>query len=271
MKAVLITGVSSGTGLGITKKLLEKGYDVIGSVRTSEKAMELQQTLGSGFFPLIFDICNQRQVETAAEQLKKLLGKEKLAALINNAGAAEIGPLLNVSLEDFHKQLNTLVVGPLNVIQHFYEYLIPDDPNLKCGRIINISSISGEQGNYFFGCYAAGKHALEGLSKTLRDELKLFGIDVIVIAPGNIATSIWSKQTEDIIQKYRESVYYMSLQRSIAYIKSNILRNAMGIEEFSEAFLEILEKETPGTRYTIIKSRKRRIPFSKEKVRILVK
>ena len=58
-----------------------------------------------------------------------------------------------------------------------------------------VASPLGTGDNFLFGCYSAGKHALEGLSKTLRKECEMHGIKVVVIAPGNIATSIWEKQT----------------------------------------------------------------------------
>ena len=266
---VLITGVSSGTGLGLTKKFLDQGYQVFGSVRSAEKAEQLRDELGNNFFPLVFDICNIEEITAAAEQLKAQLEKGGLSAIINNAGSASIGPLLYVSLDEFRAHLDMLVVGHLAVIQKFYRYLIPEDPRYGTGKIINISSVSGEGHNYLFGCYAAGKHALEGLSKTLRKELEMFGIRVIVVAPGNIHTSIWEKQTEDIIDKYVDTEYFPALRQSLATINSSVIETAMTIEDFSEAFFSIYQEKEPADRYTIAKTRRKRIPFSKKKLRVL--
>ena len=265
---VLITGVTSGTGLGLTKKFLNQGYRVFGSVRSAEKAEELQNELGKNFIPLVFDICNLEEIATAAEKLNAHLGEDSLSAIINNAGSARIGPLLYVSLDELREQLDVLVVGQLAVIQKFYRFLIPQDPDYGTGKIINISSVSGVGDNYLFGCYAAGKHALEGLSKTLRKELEIFGIRVIVVAPGDISTSIWGKQTEEMIDKYADTEYFPSLKQSIATINSSVIRNAMTIEDFSEAFFSIYQEKEPADRYTIVKTRRRKIPFSKETVRI---
>ena len=269
MKKVLITGVSSGTGLGLTDKFINEGYQVVGSVRTHEKATELQSRFGKTFIPLIFDVTRPGQVASAAKKLKHQLGVDYLSAIINNAGSAEIGPLLHVSTEEFKEHLNVLVVGQLSVIQNFYKFLIPDDTNQAVGRIINITSISGVGANYLFGCYASGKHALEGLSKTLRNECLIYGIKVVVVAPGNIATAIWDKQTDDIVEKYRNTDYYSSLKNSIRSISSDVVKQAMSVEEFSDAFYSVFEDVSPVDRYTIIKSRNEKIPLSKVKVRIL--
>jgi NAD(P)-dependent dehydrogenase (short-subunit alcohol dehydrogenase family) len=266
---VLITGVTSGTGLGLTKKFLDQGYQVFGSVRSAEKAEELQPELGKNFIPLVFDICKPEEISAAAEELKTRLGEGSLSAIINNAGSARIGPLLYVSLDELRAHLEVLVVGHLAVIQSFYRFLIPQVPDYSTGKIINISSVSGEGHNYMFGCYATGKHALEGLSKTLRKELEIFGIKVIVVAPGNISTSLWGKQTEKIINEYAATEYFPSLRQSITKINSTVVETAMTIEDFSEAFFGIYTEKEPADRYTIVKTRRKKIPFSKEIVRVL--
>jgi len=102
---VLITGVTSGTGLGLTKKFLDQGYQVFGSVRNAEKAEELQHELGKNFIPLVFDICKPEEISAAAKKLKIRLGEGSLSAIINNAGSARIGPLLYVSLDELREHL----------------------------------------------------------------------------------------------------------------------------------------------------------------------
>jgi len=269
MKYILITGVSSGTGLGLADKFIKAGYHVIGSVRTPEQASESQSRFGERFTPLNFDVTKPDQVTTASKYLKDQLGIHYLSAIINNAGSAEIGPLLHVPVDEFRRQLDVLVVGQLSVIQAFYRFLIPDDKSINSGRIINISSVSGVGTNYLFGCYASGKHALEGLSKTLRKECEIYGIKVIVVAPGNIATAIWDKQTEHIAAKYRNTDYFDSLISKIRSIASTTVKEAMSIEEFSDAFYSVFEDPGTADRYTIIKSKNKKMPFGKAKVRIL--
>lgn len=268
-KPLLITGVSSGIGLAMARKFLAKGFRVFGSVRSQAKADELQAALGESFTPLVFDICKQDELENAEKILKQALGDQHLVALINNAGSAEIGPLLHVPLDDFRQQLDTLVVGQLGVIQRFYSYLIPKSGTDKVGRIINISSVSGVHANPFFGCYAAGKHALEGLSKTLRHELQSLGIRVVVVAPANIATSIWPKQTRELIDRYKDTTYYRSLQQALEHIGRSVVKHAMSVDEFADALYEIFVMVEPADRYTLAKSKSRRNPFSGERVRLI--
>ena len=269
MKNVLITGVSSGTGLGLTEKFISNGIRVIGTVRSQEKATELQSRFGELFIPLILDLTEPEQISSAAQTLKQQFGIEYLSAIINNAGSAKIGPLLHVSIEEFREQLDILVVGQLSVIQHFYPFLIPDNKGHEVGKIINITSVSGVGSNYLFGCYASGKHALEGLSKTLRKECEMYGIKVIAVAPGNIATAIWDKQTDEMSEKYRNTDYYDSIRHTINSIGDNVVKKAMSVEEFCNAFFDVFEDASPANRYTIVKSRNKKIPFSKATVRIL--
>lgn len=263
MRTVFITGVSSGIGLSLAKAFVNSGYRVIGSVRSNEKALELKESMGCTFIPVIFDLLDHSEVRKTALYVKEILGNDHLSGIINNAGTAEIGPLLYVPLEDFRKQLEILVVSQLYIIQQFFRLLIPSDPNKSPGRIINISSVSGTSGNYFFGCYSASKHALEGMSKTLRSELKLFGIPVIVVAPGNINTLIWAKQTNNLIEKYSNTEYFVLLKKYLEQIGTDILNNSMTSKEFAVKFLKIFEEKEPAKRYTI---KKKGFFFGKELV-----
>jgi len=228
--------------------------------------MELAVALGSQFRPLVFDVCKQEEIDRAAAELGEALAGAPLAALVNNAGSAEIGPLLHVAPESLRRQLDTLVVGQLRVIQSFFPYLAPE--GAAPGRIINISSVSGVGINRFFGCYAAGKHGLEGLTKTLRDELTARGVRVVVIAPGNIATDIWPKQTDTLIEPYSDSGYYPELVKTLHQIRTNTVKNAMSVEEFCEVFYAIFRNGKPADRYTVVKKRRRRF-LSRLRVRVI--
>jgi NAD(P)-dependent dehydrogenase (short-subunit alcohol dehydrogenase family) len=262
--AVMITGVSSGIGLGMARAFLQHGHRVFGSVRSESNANELCRSLGEGFTPLLFDVRNAGQIERAAHTLRELLPEGRLAALINNAGSAEIGPLLHVSPDVLTAHLDTLVVGQLRVIQRFFGFLVasPATP----GRIINISSISGTGANTFFGCYAAAKHALEGLSKTLREEIKASGVPVVVVAPSNIATSIWPKQRPEIIDQYRDTAFYNGLREKLNWIAEHAMKEAMSVEDFSRVVYDIFSAPAPAHRYTVDWKRTGWGPFSRREV-----
>ena len=105
------------------------------------------------------------------------------------------------------------VIGPIIATQAFAP-LLGADRSLKGppGRIVMISSVAGKNGNPLTSAYSASKHAIEGFSEGLRRELMLFGIDVIIVAPGAVKTPIWSKAEEVDISGYKNSPYFAALQ-----------------------------------------------------------
>ncbi|MEQ9528100.1 MAG: SDR family oxidoreductase [Parvibaculaceae bacterium] len=213
MKSIVITGVSTGIGHGATKVLTQKGFHVFGSVRKPEDGERLKKEFGDRFTPLLFDVTDEAAVKRGAETVRTALKGEKLFGLVNNAGIAVSGPLIEVDPDDFRKQLEVNVTGPLLVTQAFAP-LLGVDKSLKGnpGRIVNISSVGGKRAFPFIGPYAASKFAIEGFSESLRRELMLFGIDVIIIGPGAVKTAIWDKAEEIDISRYGNSPYLQILQ-----------------------------------------------------------
>ena len=127
--------------------------------------------------------------------------------------------MLELSADEFRRQMEVNVVGPIITTQAFGP-LLGSDPSLKGpkGRIVMISSVAGRNGNPLTAAYSASKHAIEGLSESLRRELMLFGIDVIVVAPGAVKTPIWSKAEEVDISAYKNSPYFPALQKVRAFM-----------------------------------------------------
>src|SRR5271170_3770473 len=212
MRSVVITGASTGIGWASAKLLLDKGFRVFGSVRKQADAEGLKSEFGANFTPLLFDITDEAAVLAAAREVRAALGGETLAGLVNNAGIAVAGPVLGLSADDFRRQMEVNVIGPVIAIQAFTP-LLGSDSSLKGpkGRIVMISSVAGKSGNPLTSAYVASKHAIEGLSESLRRELMLFGIDVIIIAPGAVKTPIWGKAEELDLSVYRNSPYLAAM------------------------------------------------------------
>ena len=105
MKSVVVTGVSTGIGWGIAKVLLANGFRVYGSVRKRADADRLKAEFGDNFVPLLFDISDEAAVRAAAREVRTALKGETLAGLVNNAGIAVSGPLLEIPLDDFRRQI----------------------------------------------------------------------------------------------------------------------------------------------------------------------
>lgn len=255
MKSVVVTGVSTGIGWGATKVLTKAGFHVFGSVRKEADAERLKKEFGDRFTALLFDVTDEAAVKRAAATVREALRGETLAGLVNNAGIAVSGPLLEVDPDDFRRQMEVNLTGPLLVTQAFAP-LLGADRSLKGapGRIVNISSVGGLRAMPFIGPYAASKFALEGFSEALRRELMLFGIDVVVIGPGPVKTAIWDKAEEIDIARYGNSPYLPILQKfQKVFIEQG--RHGLAPETLGKLILKALTVPNPKVRYAAVKGR----------------
>src|SRR6202012_601007 len=168
MQSVVITGASTGIGHACAKFLLAKGYRVFGSVRKQADADRLKGEFGANFTPLLFDVTDEAAVLAAARDVRAALNGETLFGLVNNAGIAVPGPVLELSADEFRRQMDINVIGPVIATQAFGP-LLGVDASLKGpkGRIVMISSVAGKNGNPLTPAYSASKHAIEGLSESL--------------------------------------------------------------------------------------------------------
>jgi NAD(P)-dependent dehydrogenase (short-subunit alcohol dehydrogenase family) len=251
MQSVVITGASTGIGWAAAKLLLDRGFRVFGSVRKQADADRLKSEFGANFTSLLFDVTDEAAVLAAAREVRAALGGETLAGLVNNAGIAVTGPVLELSADQFRRQMEINVIGPVIATQAFAP-LLGSDRSLKGkpGRIVMISSVAGKTGNPLTAAYAASKHAIEGLSESLRRELMLFGIDVIIIAPGAVKTPIWSKGDEAGVSARNNSPYAPALEgvRKFAKYLSEI---GLPPEKIAEGIAEALTSAHPKVRYSI--------------------
>lgn len=251
MKSVVITGVSTGIGWGATKVLTKAGYRVFGSVRNDKDAKKAQAEFGANFVPLIFDVTDEAAVRKAAGEVRKALNGETLFGLVNNAGIAVAGPLLYLSVDEFRKQLDVNLTGVVVVTQAFAPLLgVDKDLKGKPGRVVNISSVGGKSASPFIGAYATSKFGLEGLSEALRRELLLFKIDVVVIAPGAVATAIWGKQDEEQLKKFSNTPYAEQLKKLFALAQEQG-RKGLKPEKLGQSIKHALTAANPKVRYTV--------------------
>jgi NAD(P)-dependent dehydrogenase (short-subunit alcohol dehydrogenase family) len=251
MRSVVVTGASTGIGHASAKLLIATGFRVFGSVRNKADADRVSKELGPNFTPLLFDVTDEQAVKNAASQVRAALGGETLAGLVNNAGVWVQGPMLEVPVIDFRRQLEINVVGQVIVLQAFAP-MLGADPSLKGspGRIVMISSVAGKRSLPFAGPYAASKHAVEGFSESLRRELMLFGIDVIVIGPGPIKTAIWEKGEKFDLDRYGNTPYFEPMKKMWGMM---LTAGASGLpaEDVAQLVLHALTGRKPWTRYTI--------------------
>jgi NAD(P)-dependent dehydrogenase (short-subunit alcohol dehydrogenase family) len=251
MQSVVITGASTGIGRATAKLLLDRGFRVFGSVRKEADADRLKREFGANFTPLLFDVTDEAAVLAAARQVRAALNGETLFGLVNNAGIAVAGPVLELATDEFRRQMEVNVIGPIISTQAFGP-LLGSDPSLKGpkGRIVMISSVAGKNGNPLTGAYAASKHAIEGLSESLRREMMLFGIDVIIIAPGPVKTPIFSKAEEVDISAYRNSPFFPALERMRKFMQ-HLGEIGLPPEKIAERIADALTSANPKVRYQI--------------------
>ena len=251
MRSVVVTGSSTGIGWGISKVLIRKGYRVFGSVRKQADADRLQAEFGDHFVPLFFDVTDARAVVEAAQKVSNMLEGRPLFGLVNNAGIAVAGPLLYLDVDEFRHQLEVNVTGQLIVTQAIAPLLMADVARRgDAGRIVMISSVGGKNASPFVGAYNASKFALEGFSESLRRELLLLGIDVIVVAPGAVATPIWDKAEQVDVSRYANTPYAAPLNAVRNYMLTSG-RKGLKPEKLGQAVFRALTVRKPKTRYIV--------------------
>ena len=253
--AIVITGVSTGIGMELAKQFAQSGYQVFGSVRKLTDAGELMDEFPDNFLPLIFDVTDYKAIEAAFEEVKNLLKGEPLVGLINNSGIAVTGPLMQLPIDDFKRQFEVNLFGLIKVTQTFLPLLgAADGFSGSPGRIINISSAAGQIGFPFMSPYCGSKHAVEGVSESLRRELMHLGIKVIIVGPTAIKTPIWEKEGIEVSDNVRKGIFGKQVANFI-YMFSKSGEKAMPAQEFAQKVVVIFEKKKPKSRYAISANR----------------
>lgn len=188
MRAVVVTGASSGIGKACVFRLAELGFRVFAGVRKDADGEALRSKASERLVPVLLDVTDEGSIAAAARVVAEIVGERGLAGLVNNAGIAVAGPLEFLPVEELRRQLEVNVVGQIAVTQAFLPML-----RTGRGRVVNIGSVSGRVAAPLLGPYCASKFALEALTATLRMELQPWGIAVSLIEPAGIATPIWEK------------------------------------------------------------------------------
>ncbi|MEO8926499.1 MAG: SDR family oxidoreductase [Caulobacteraceae bacterium] len=256
-KTVVVTGASTGIGFATSLALAKAGYDVFAGVRSAnagEALVKARAALPGEITPIPLEVTDPTSVAAAAAQVKAALGGEPLFGLVNNAGVGMGGPLLYQPIDEIRQVFEVNVIGLIAVTQAFAPMLAATPGSAaRPGRIVNISSVGGKIGVPFLGAYVGSKHAVEGLSESLRRELMLFGIDVIVIGPGAVLTAIWDK-AEAADTAYLAGTPYEATARQFNdyFIKNG--RQGLKAERLGEAVLKALTVDKPKTRYAVVKN-----------------
>ena len=248
---VLITGATDGLGRAMAVFLAANGYRVFAAGRSAEKRASLDQLAAERKLlieTLDMDVADDSSVRRAVARVLERAGR--IDVLINNAGIAYVAVLEEIRLDDLRKQFETNVFGVLRVTQA----VLPAMRERRAGRILNVSSIAGKIALPLMGPYASSKHALEGLSDSLRLELAPFGIRVVLIEPGFIPTNM-SSTSLDLSSAYAakaEKSPYAAVYGSFRDMwKKTTAAGRTTPEDCARVVLRALLDTHPRARYTV--------------------
>lgn len=202
----IVTGASSGIGKSTVKQFLKLGYEVYAAARRLEAMQELA---AEGAFLHYLDLTDPASIK---ELVAKVLSQSgQIDIIVNNAGYGLFGSVEDVPLEEARKQLDVNLFGLAQLIQE----ALPAMRNRRTGKIINITSVGGKLWTPLGGWYHASKFAVEGLSDALRNELRPFGIAVVVIEPGGVKTE-WGDIAMDNLLKVSGEGAYAKIAHAVA-------------------------------------------------------
>jgi NAD(P)-dependent dehydrogenase (short-subunit alcohol dehydrogenase family) len=246
---VLVTGASTGIGEATALQLQQAGFRVFAGVRKPEDGDRLRSFGVTVIQPL--DVTKPDDIEAAVRTVEQGLDGAPLRGIVNNAGIGIGGPLEALDLDDFRRTLEVNTTSQLAVTKAFLPLL-----RKSKGRIVNMSSIGGRVAQPFAGPYIASKFAIEGVTDVLRAELLGWGLEVIAIEPGTIATPIWeksSREAENVLENLtpaQRDLYGKRLAKAAKMIERQNKRGAPP-EKVADAVEKALTASRPKTRYLV--------------------
>jgi NAD(P)-dependent dehydrogenase (short-subunit alcohol dehydrogenase family) len=251
VRSVLVTGSSTGIGRATALRLDREGWRVFAGVRRDEDAESLRSEASDRLVPVALDVTDAAQIAAAASQIERVVGEEGLDGLVNNAGIAILGPLETIPLDDFRRQIEVNLTAQVAVTQQMLPAV-----RRGGGRVVFVSSIGGRMALPFGGPYHAAKFGVEAVADCLRQELRPWGIPVVVIEPGSIDTSIWERgeKTADEVAARTPATQQWLYGKATERFRKAVRRTAeRGIppEKAAAVIERALSASRPRTRYLV--------------------
>ncbi|MGA7839740.1 MAG: SDR family oxidoreductase [Candidatus Acidiferrales bacterium] len=255
-RIALITGGTDGLGRAAAVMLAERGYRVFAGGRNAERISALQQFANERKLPLTamkLDVCDDVSVDRAVAEIEKSAGT--VDVLVNNAGIAIAAVMEEITLADLHKQFETNYFGLVRMSQR----VLPGMRRKLSGRIINMSSIAGKLTSPLFGPYSSSKHAVEAISDAMRMELYPFGIQVVLIEPGYIPTSMNRNAGElsSVYAKGAEQSPYKTVYQGFLKSWGKTTKSSHYTpEDCARVVVRAIEDDPPRARYPVTREAK---------------
>jgi NAD(P)-dependent dehydrogenase (short-subunit alcohol dehydrogenase family) len=239
-KVVFITGASSGMGKVTARVLAQEGYIVYAAARRTEKMDDLR---AAGVIPIQMDVTDETSMVNGVQYIINAQGK--IDVLVNNAGFGAYGAVEDVAMNDARYQLEVNVFGAARLAQLVLPYMRQQ----RQGTIINISSIGGKLAMPLGGWYHASKFALEALSDSMRNEVKQFGINVVVIEPGGVQSE-WGGIAMDHLKKVSGGTVYQPLADGFVKLVADAENKGADPMVIVKLIKQAIEAKKPKTRYS---------------------
>jgi len=248
-RRVLITGTSTGIGSAAARLLAERGWRVYAGVRREADAESWRSAGVPDLTPLFCDVTSPEQIRGAVKTLEN--EGEGLEALVNNAGVSAAGPLEYLETDELRRTLEVNVIGQQAVTRACLPLL-----RRGRGRIVFVGSVSGRTSMPLVGAYCMSKFALEALADAWRIELRPWGVGVILLEPGPIATPIWDKVAAErkrhLAELEPEALNrYGPLMEAVFRHVVESARRARGPEEVAVVIERVLTRRRPRARYVV--------------------
>jgi NAD(P)-dependent dehydrogenase (short-subunit alcohol dehydrogenase family) len=241
---VLITGCSSGVGRAAARAFRAAGYETFATARNPATLDALRAI---GCHGLALDVTDEASRSAAVEEVERSAGA--VGILVNNAGYGQYGPIEEISLDAMRRQFETNVFGGMRLTQ----LVLPGMRRAGRGRIVNVSSVAGRVSIMGGGAYHAAKFALEAIADALRPEVESFGIDVVNVLPGPIATHFEAVLMETIpdigIGPY--TAFKTNLVRRMRAFLAPGGFGVMTAEDVARVVLRAGTASRPRTRYSV--------------------
>jgi NAD(P)-dependent dehydrogenase (short-subunit alcohol dehydrogenase family) len=240
-KVAIVTGASSGIGKAAAVKFLEMGYTVHAAARRLH-AMKVIEAKGAILHQV--DLLQSEEINAFVSNV--IASSGRVDVLVNSAGYGFFGAVEDVPMAAAKEQLEVNLFAVAQMIQA----VLPVMRKQRSGKILNISSTGGKSALPLGGWYHASKFALEGLSDSLRSEVRPFGIDVVVVEPGGVKTEWGGIMVDNLMQTSGAGPYKLMVERLRDTVAGKQVENmSASPQEIGALIARIAETRKPKARY----------------------
>ncbi|MFJ2891173.1 SDR family NAD(P)-dependent oxidoreductase [Streptomyces sp. NPDC087305] len=245
---IVVTGASTGMGAATAREMARRGFHVLAGVRRDSDGKAL---LADGVEPVILDITNHEHIAALVARIDGGPHHRAVRALINNAGLPCAGPVEVVPLDEWRRVFEVNVFGTVALTQALLPALVRSR-----GRVVNISSMNGKVSMAGYGVYASSKHAVEGLSDALRNELAPYGVQVVIVEPGGVKTEmarVGLSGLSDLTSRMtpEQNERYGALTQAIPSHVAAFTKGGATSDTAARKIAKAVTDRKPRTRYTI--------------------